>query len=135
MIALVTLGSISQGSAQEDNTSKSNGGVAYEVTGSVKYLSIPTKILFINRNFLKSQIVDAYNLTQFRQNCTMPKQSILLRKIETKWWSQPMYKMEISGNNLIEGDIFIIPKTDISDKCNVQPRQFVIDRTIIGNMM
>ena len=139
IIALMMLGSISQGYAQEDRVTNSIGGEAYEITGSVKYFSIPSKLLFVNREFLNSQIVNTYTLDEMQlmeqhsQNCAIPKQKIELSKVETQWWSRQIYKMEILGEEANDGDILGITTTDINRDCNVQPRQFVVDRKIIEN--
>lgn len=110
-------------------------GQAYELDGFAKYLSLPSKILFANREFLDSRIIDAYAGDEFFDaQCNLGNEIILHRDEEVPWWSGPIYRYDIAQStdqrvSIDPQDVVILP-SDGTHCSGVDLREFVIDRSI-----
>ena len=113
-------------------------GKAYEMTGITRYISVPSKILFTNKEFLHSKIIDAYRLSEIIDaECQIPK-GIKLVKRKAPWWSGPIYAMASINSqqeNKSNKDVVIIPRTNPLQKCDeVEPRKFIVDAQIVAKL-
>lgn len=136
---------VDYGMAEQEQSSVILGiGEAYEFKGVTKYLSSPSKILFPDKHFLASRIVDAYDYKNIeRNNCDITGRVIGLKKDEVEWWQAPVYRMlpeapealpNISKLKTTESDIVIILNSDASLNCEddkvIDTRRFVISSEI-----